>query len=212
MDVITRSRWAWRAVGVGLLLALAVAGCSGPTGTKAATAGASTTTARPTAPAASSTVASSSTTGASAEDPTVGPGSGASTTVALTPAFTAPPPAGATTVPVPGTTSAPVAVPTLRILSPKSGDVVAAPVPVQYAVSNFDVGPGRGALQLTLGDGGPFGVSLGLEGPSGVVYLDDNRLSGNRTLVFTLITADARPLTNPEATVRIANVTLEGRK
>jgi len=69
-----------------------------------------------------------------------------------------------------------------------------------------------GALQLTLGDGGGFGVSLALSGQSGVVYLDDIRLSGNRTLVFTLITADSRPLANPEATVVIPNVTLEGRK
>jgi hypothetical protein len=43
-----------------------------------------------------------------------------------------------------------------------------------------------------------------------IAYLGDNRLSGRRTLVFTLIGANGSPLTNPEATVTIPNVVIEG--
>lgn len=187
-----------------LAVALMGAACGSSHPTKAADTAAPATTEARTTIVPSTTVAATATSAGTRPAAT-------STTVALTPAFTAPRPSNATTVPVPAT-SVPASVPTLRILSPKSGDVVAPPVAVQYSVTGFDVGPGKGALRLTLGDGGAFALSLALDGQSGVVYLDDNRLSGLRTLVFTLMTAANQPLTNPEATVRIANVTLEGRK
>jgi hypothetical protein len=103
-------------------------------------------------------------------------------------------------------------VPRLRILLPQPGTVVQAPFPVQYEVSGFPVGPGRGGLRLTLGDGGAFALSIPVSASTGVVYLNDNRLSGRRTLVFTLLTADQQALGNPEATVSVANVTIEGGK
>lgn len=197
----------WRVALVGLILALGAA-CGGGGDTKAVTGAAATSESSTSLEPSTTVAAAPAADSAASAGPTP---TSTATSVALTPAFTAPAPAGATTVPTP-TTLAPAATPTLRILSPQSGDVVAAPVAVQYSVTGFDVGPGKGALQLTLGDGGSFGVSLALDGPSGVVYLDDKRLSGARTLVFTLITAGGQPLTNPEATVRIPNVTLEGRK
>jgi hypothetical protein len=184
------------ALAIAVALALISAACTSTHRAKASTTGGTGST------AATSTVAAGSGTSGSSGGPST------STSVALTPAITAPPPPSATTVTT--TMPPPVAVPTLRIITPKSGETVSAPVPVQYAVSGFDVGPGRGAMQLTLGDGGGFGVSMQLSGPSGVVYLDDPRLSGVRTLVFTLITADGRALTNAEATVRIPNVTVTG--
>jgi hypothetical protein len=131
------------------------------------------------------------------------------TPAALTPAVTVAPPIGGTTVPVPPTL-APAAVPTLRILAPKPGDVIAAPWAIQYAVSDFAAGPSQGSIRLTLGDGGAFALNLSLSGPSGVVYLSDLRVSGLRTLVFTLMNASQQPLGNPEATVTVPNVTLTG--
>jgi hypothetical protein len=94
-------------------------------------------------------------------------------------------------------------------LRPGAGDVVSAPFAVAYQLDNA---PNTRALRLTLGDGGGFALVLPTPTRSGVVYLDDNRLSGRRTLVFTALGANEQPLTNGEATVRIPNVVIEGGK
>jgi hypothetical protein len=106
-------------------------------------------------------------------------------------------------------------VPTLTILSPRSGDRVSSPVPIRYVVSGLDVRPDRGHLHLYLGDPGSSRLfELPLRSATGVVYLQGHpMLSGRREiLTFQLATADHRLVQNPEARVTLHNVIIEGDK
>jgi hypothetical protein len=78
---------------------------------------------------------------------------------------------------------------------------------VQYEISH---GPPDVGMRLILDDNDELALYLPVDDQSGVLYLNDKRLSGRRTLVFTLVTATQQALTNPEATVRVPDVIIEG--
>jgi hypothetical protein len=126
----------------------------------------------------------------------------------LTPAITSPAPPDATTI-APPAQPLPSGTPALRVLLPRPASTVQAPFAVQYQISSRGA---AGGIRLTLGDGGLFALYLPIHGTSGVGYISDNRISGRRTLVFTLLDAKQRPFENPEATVRVPDVIIEGGK
>jgi hypothetical protein len=114
----------------------------------------------------------------------------------------------------PSTSVSPSAqVPTLEILSPRSGDRVSAPVPISYVVTGFTAGLDSGYLIVYVGDpGSSLQFDLRLSGATGVVHLDDHpMLSGKRDLTLQLA-ENHQPLTNPEATVTLHDVIIEGKR
>jgi hypothetical protein len=102
-------------------------------------------------------------------------------------------------------------VPTLSILSPRSGDRVSAPVPIRYVVTGFV--SGSTSLFVYLGvPGSSLEFELPLRAMTGVVYLEDQpMLSGKRTLTFKLA-VNHQPLQNPETQVVLRHVVIEGKR
>jgi hypothetical protein len=109
-------------------------------------------------------------------------------------------------------TQADASVPTLVILSPRTGETVTPPVPIRYRVTGIDIHRGSSYVQLYLGKPGssPM-IEYPLTHASGIVFLKAHpMLSGRRTLTFELALADHQPLRNPEARVTLQDVIVEG--
>jgi hypothetical protein len=104
--------------------------------------------------------------------------------------------------------STPAAVPELKILSPKPGAEVELPAAIHYEVTGNETG----YLRVFIDNPGTgFHIDLPFGGPSGVVYLpDDKQLSGMRDVTFWLTGPDHRLLANREAHVTINNLLLMG--
>jgi hypothetical protein len=107
-------------------------------------------------------------------------------------------------------------VPVLVINAPESGSTVTLPTDVSYSISSIEVKQSVG-LQLEVFVAGSDGrkVDLPLSESSGTVTLPDVKdafLVGHHDLTFRLLDADGVPLPNPEATVVVPRLTIEGRK
>lgn len=118
-------------------------------------------------------------------------------------------PPAATGSPAGSATSPGSSVPTLTILSPRSGQRVSAPVPIRYRVGGFV--PGRTSLIVYFGEpGSSLSFELPLGSAAGVVRLEDHpMLSGRRTMTFKLA-MNHEPLLDAEAQVILRNVIIEG--
>ncbi len=108
-----------------------------------------------------------------------------------------------------------IGVPSLEIVSPKSGDTIALPAQVTYRVTNFGVGSAPlGHLEVWVA-GVPTSVEVALTAASGTATIPDVKsafLPGHRELNFSLATADRSLVPNAEARVTVSGVTIAGRK
>jgi hypothetical protein len=107
-------------------------------------------------------------------------------------------------------------VPVLTITSPKEGQTVHLPSQVSYSIGSIDINQDS-VMQLEIYVANRDGahVRLPLSESSGTVTLPDVKnayLVGHRDLTFRLLNADGLPLPNPEATVVVRNLTIEGSK
>jgi hypothetical protein len=106
-------------------------------------------------------------------------------------------------------------VPVLVISSPKPGERVRLPAEIAYAVSEGEVRQGESLqLEVFVADRDGKHVALALPESSGTVTLPDVKdayLVGKHDLTFRLM-SDGVPLPNPEATVVVRDLTIEGRK
>ena len=87
---------------------------------------------------------------------------------------------------------------------------------IAYRIGDIGVSQ-EGGVQLEVFVAGFDGrhVKLALSEPSGTVTLPDVKdayLVGHRDLTFRLLTAEGVPLPNPEATVVVRNLKIEGRR
>ena len=106
-------------------------------------------------------------------------------------------------------------VPRLEITSPKPGQKLVLPAEIAYSVSNFAVGPEGGSLEVFVAGSDGKHVDLALREQSGSVVLPDAKdayLVGRHSLTFRLVSSDGVPLPNPEATVVIRDLTIEGKR
>ena len=104
------------------------------------------------------------------------------------------------------------AVPTLEILSPKSGATLSLPAEIGYRVDGFAVTAGVRLAVSALGTDGP-PVELVLPDASGTVMLPDVKaafLAGSRDLVFRLVSPSGLRLPNAEAAVVVRSVRVQG--
>jgi hypothetical protein len=106
-------------------------------------------------------------------------------------------------------------VPVLVIRSPEPGEHVTLPAEISYAISEADVRQQEGLqLEVFVAGGDGKHVALALPDSSGTVTLpdvEDAYLVGRHDLTFRLL-SDGVPLPNPEATVVVPRLTIEGRK
>jgi hypothetical protein len=107
-------------------------------------------------------------------------------------------------------------VPVLTITSPKEGQTVHLPSQVSYSTGSIEINQDS-VMQLEIYVANRDGahVRLPLSESSGTVTLPDVKnayLVGHRDLTFRLLDADGVPLPNPEATVVVHNLTIEGTK
>jgi hypothetical protein len=106
-------------------------------------------------------------------------------------------------------------VPTLEIASPKPGQTLVLPAEISYSVSNFTVGVEGGHLETFVAGLDGKHVELPLSEQSGTVTLPDAKdayLVGRHSLTFRLVSAQGVPLPNPEATVVVRELTIEGKR
>jgi hypothetical protein len=126
--------------------------------------------------------------------------------------------AGASTPALAGTITV-QQVPVLKIASPKPGQTITLPAAISYSISGVVVRPGS-RPQIEVFIAGPAGgegrhVKLALLSTSGTVTLPDIKeafLVGHHDLTFRLLNADSVPFPNPEATVVVRDLTIEGRR
>lgn len=107
-------------------------------------------------------------------------------------------------------------VPVLVITSPKPGQKVRLPAEIGYTISSVDVRQEGGPqLEVYVADRDGKHVKLALAESSGTVTLPDVKdayLVGKHDLTFRLLDADGVPLPNPEATVVVRDLTIEGKR
>jgi hypothetical protein len=107
-------------------------------------------------------------------------------------------------------------VPALVINSPKPGQTVRLPSEISYSIGSIDVNQESGMqLEVYVANRDGVHVRLPLSESSGTVTLPDVKnayLVGHRDLTFRLLDADGVPLPNPEATVVVRDLTIEGTK
>jgi hypothetical protein len=124
-------------------------------------------------------------------------------------------PAGASTPALAGTITV-QEVPVLKIASPKPGQTITLPAEISYSISGVVVRQESGPqLEVFIAGGEGSHVKLALSSTSGTVTLPDVKdafLVGHRDLTFRLLNADGVPLPNPEATVVVRDLTIQGRR
>jgi hypothetical protein len=107
-------------------------------------------------------------------------------------------------------------VPALVINSPKAGQTVHLPSEVSYSTGSIEVKQESGMqLEVYVANRDGAHVRIPLTESSGTVTLPDVKnayLVGHRDLTFRLLNADGVPLPNPEATVVVRDLTIEGTK
>jgi hypothetical protein len=107
-------------------------------------------------------------------------------------------------------------VPVLTITSPKPGQTVHLPSEISYSTGSIDVNQESGMqLEVYVANRDGAHVRLPLSESSGTVMLPDVKnayLVGHRDLTFRLLDADGVPFPNPEATVVVRDLTIEGTK
>jgi hypothetical protein len=107
-------------------------------------------------------------------------------------------------------------VPALVITSPKAGQTVHLPSEVSYSTGSIEVKQESGMqLEVYVANRDGAHVRIPLSESSGTVTLPDVKsayLVGHRDLTFRLLDADGVPLPNPEATVVVRDLTIEGTK
>jgi hypothetical protein len=104
----------------------------------------------------------------------------------------------------------------LTITSPKAGQTVHLPAEVSYSTGSIEVRQESGMqLEVYVADRDGTHVRIPLSESSGTVTLRDVKsayLVGHRDLTFRLLDADGVPLPNPEATVVVRDLTIQGTK
>jgi hypothetical protein len=107
-------------------------------------------------------------------------------------------------------------VPVLVITEPKPGASVTLPTDVSYSVSSVEINQPSGfQLEVFVANSDGTHVTLPLAEPSGSVTLPDVKnayLVGHHDLTFRLLNADGVPFPNPEATVVVPRLTIQGKK
>lgn len=107
-------------------------------------------------------------------------------------------------------------VPGLTITSPKPGETVRLPSEISYSVGSIEVRQESGMqLEVFVANRDGVHVRIPLAEPSGTVTLPDVKnayLVGHRDLTFRVLDAEGVPLPNPEATVVVRDLTIEGTK
>ena len=101
----------------------------------------------------------------------------------------------------------------LRILQPAAGDTVTLPAAIHYEVTGFEVGALSGGHMhaFVVGIENGFWADIPLERQSGVAVLPDNKLlTGKRDVTFQLARSDHTLLPDPEASVIVENLIMEG--
>jgi hypothetical protein len=107
-------------------------------------------------------------------------------------------------------------VPVLKIASPKPGQTITLPAKIRYSISGVVVRQ-EGGPHLEVFDACCDGrhVKLALSSTSGTVTLPDVKqagLVGHRNLTFRLLNAYGVPFPNPETTVIVRDLTIQGRR
>jgi hypothetical protein len=118
---------------------------------------------------------------------------------------------------VPGANQSPdqlTTAPSLRIVSPRSGDSVQLPVQVEYVISGIAADAVQQyRLQMTVGSPPISTTDVTLTGLQGTAVLPDDKFTpGRRDLIFTLVRLDGTALANPTMTVTVSGVTIAGRR
>ena len=107
-------------------------------------------------------------------------------------------------------------VPVLTISSPKAGQTVHLPTEVSYSTGSIEVRQDSGMqLEVYVANMDGTHVRIPLSDSSGTVTLPDVKsayLVGHRNLTFRLLDAEGVPLPNPEATVVVRDLTIQGTK
>lgn len=107
-------------------------------------------------------------------------------------------------------------VPVLVITSPKPGSTVHLPTEVGYSTGSIEVKQDSGMqLEVYVANLDGAHVRIPLSESSGTVTLPDVKnayLAGHRNLTFRLLDAEGVPLPNPEATVVVRDLTIQGTK
>lgn len=101
--------------------------------------------------------------------------------------------------------------PALEILAPSPGTSVNSPFTVRYRTECLG-NDGRAAyLEVSIRDFEPeFSIELPLQAGAGTIQVPAHKLvSGLRDVRFTLVGNDHEPLANPEASVTVADLTIE---
>jgi len=107
-------------------------------------------------------------------------------------------------------------VPVLTITSPKAGQTVHLPTEVTYSTGSIEVRQDSlMQLEVYVANSDGTHVRIPLSESSGTVTLPDVKsayLVGHRDLTFRLLDAEGVPLPNPEATVVVRDLTIQGTK
>jgi hypothetical protein len=104
--------------------------------------------------------------------------------------------------------------PTLAIVSPKSGATLTLPAQITYQVTGVDIANRRPHLEVSTADTDARSVDLALDEDGTVTLPDvkDAAFTGQRDLVFQLATSDGVPLPNVEAKVVVRRLTIHGHR
>ncbi len=105
-------------------------------------------------------------------------------------------------------------IPTLEIVSPKSGATLNLPAQITYQVTGVDIADRHPQLEVSAADTDARSVDLALDEDGTVTLPDvkDAALPGQRDLVFQLATSDGVPLPNAEAKVVVRQLTIRGHR
>lgn len=107
-------------------------------------------------------------------------------------------------------------VPFLTISSPKAGQTVHLPTEVSYSTGSIEVRQDSGMqLEVYVANMDGTHVRIPISNSSGTVTLPDVKsayLVGHRNVTFRLLDAEGVPLPNPEATVIVRDLTIQGTK
>jgi hypothetical protein len=100
----------------------------------------------------------------------------------------------------------------LRVTTPQSGQTVALPAPITYAVTGIVIDQSTHfSLRVQMGDPVSYTLALPITQPDGTVELPLNKtLPGHRTLTITLVNGDSIPVGGPQASVTLQDVTITG--
>jgi hypothetical protein len=127
-----------------------------------------------------------------------------------------PPGAGSSSPPALTGTITVQQVPVLQINSPKPGQTITLPTEISYTISEVVVRQESGEqLEVFVAGGDGSHVKLPLSAASGTVTLPDVKdayMVGHHDLTIRLLNADGIPLPNPEATVVVRDLTIQGRR